>query len=70
MTEQSPSQYQSPGRAAKATSGWAVGFILFAAIIMLMAGIFLMTREPANPETPTTLAGIAVSVVILTVTSP
>jgi hypothetical protein len=40
MTEQSPSQYQSPGRAGKATSGWAVGFILFAAILMIMVGVF------------------------------
>jgi hypothetical protein len=40
MTEQSPSQYQSPGRAGKATSGWAVGFILFAAIMMIMVGVF------------------------------
>jgi hypothetical protein len=40
MTEQSPSQYQSAGRAGKATSGWAVGFILFAAIMMIMAGVF------------------------------
>ena len=40
MTEQSPSQYQSAGRAGKATSGWAVGFILFAAIMMIMVGLF------------------------------
>ena len=40
MTEQSPSQYQSAGRAGKAPSGWAVGFILFAAIMMIMAGVF------------------------------
>jgi hypothetical protein len=40
MTEQSPSQYQSVGRAEKATSGWAVGFILFAAIMMIMVGVF------------------------------
>jgi hypothetical protein len=40
MTEQSPSQYQSAGRAGKATSGWAVGFILFAAIMMIMVGVF------------------------------
>jgi hypothetical protein len=40
MTEQSPSQYRSAGRAGEATSGWAVGFILFAAIMMIMAGIF------------------------------
>jgi hypothetical protein len=40
MTEQSPSQYQSAGRAEKATSGWAVGFIMFAAIMMIMVGVF------------------------------
>jgi hypothetical protein len=40
MTEQSPSQYRSGARAGEATSGWAVGFILFAAIMMLMAGVF------------------------------
>jgi hypothetical protein len=40
MTEQSPSQYRSGARAGEATSGWAVGFILFAAIMMIMAGVF------------------------------
>jgi hypothetical protein len=40
MTEQGPSQYPSAGRAAQTTSGWAVGFILFAAIMMLMVGVF------------------------------
>jgi hypothetical protein len=40
MTEQSPSQYQSAGRAGNAPSGWAVGFILFAAIMMIMVGVF------------------------------
>jgi hypothetical protein len=40
MTEQGPSQYPSAGRADQATSGWAVGFILFAAIMMIMVGIF------------------------------
>jgi hypothetical protein len=40
MTEQSPSQYQSAGRAEKTTSGWAVGFIMFAAIMMIMVGVF------------------------------
>jgi len=34
------SQYRSAGRAGETTSGWAVGFILFAAIMMIMAGIF------------------------------
>jgi hypothetical protein len=33
------SQYRSAGRAEEA-SGWAVGFILFAAVMMIMAGIF------------------------------
>jgi hypothetical protein len=33
--------YSSSGsRAARETSGWAVGFILFAAIMMIMSGIF------------------------------
>jgi hypothetical protein len=33
--------YSSAGsRAARETSGWAVGFILFAAIMMIMVGIF------------------------------
>jgi hypothetical protein len=27
-------------RAGRQTSGWAVGFILFAAIMMIMAGVF------------------------------
>jgi hypothetical protein len=40
MTEQSPSQYRSGARIEQATSGWAVGFILFAAIMMIMAGVF------------------------------
>jgi hypothetical protein len=40
MTEQGPSQYPTAGRAAQTTSGWAVGFILFAAIMMLMVGVF------------------------------
>jgi hypothetical protein len=40
MTEQSPSQYRSAGRAGKATSGTAVGFILFAGIMMIMVGVF------------------------------
>jgi len=34
------SQYRAAGRAREETSGWAVGFILFAAVMMLMAGIF------------------------------
>jgi hypothetical protein len=38
MTEQTPSGY----RAARGqeTSGWAVGFILFAAIMMIISGVF------------------------------
>jgi len=40
MSEQAAPQYRSAGRAAQATSGWAVGFILFAAIMMIMIGIF------------------------------
>jgi hypothetical protein len=40
MTEQGPSQYPSAGRAAQTTSGWALGFILFAAIMMIMVGVF------------------------------
>jgi hypothetical protein len=33
--------YSSSGaRAGRGTSGWAVGFILFAAIMMIMSGIF------------------------------
>ena len=40
MTEQGPSQYPSAGRAEQATSGWAVGFILFAGIMMIMVGIW------------------------------
>jgi hypothetical protein len=40
MSEQAAPQHRSAGRAAEATSGWAVGFILFAAIMMIMIGIF------------------------------
>ena len=32
--------HQSAGRADQATSGWAVGLILFAAIMMMMTGVF------------------------------
>jgi hypothetical protein len=39
MTEQRPSPYLSAGRPDQTTSGWAVGFILFAAIMMVMVGI-------------------------------
>jgi hypothetical protein len=38
MTERAP--YRSGGRADQATSGWAVGLILFAAVMMLMTGVF------------------------------
>ena len=34
------SQYRSASRARDDTSGWAVGFVLFAAIMMIMAGIW------------------------------
>jgi hypothetical protein len=40
MTEQGPSQYPSAGRPDQTTSGWAVSFILFAAIMMIMVGIW------------------------------
>ena len=39
MTEQTAPQYRSAGR-AKEASGWAVGFILFAALMMIMSGVF------------------------------
>jgi hypothetical protein len=38
MTEQSPSQSRSVR--GQEPSGWAVGFILFAAIMMIMVGVF------------------------------
>jgi hypothetical protein len=38
MSEQSPSQYRSAR--GQETSGTAVGFILFAAIMMIMVGVF------------------------------
>jgi hypothetical protein len=34
------SQYRAAGRAGEEASGWAVGFVLFAAIMMIMAGIW------------------------------
>jgi hypothetical protein len=40
MTEQVSPQYRSAARAEEAPSGAAVGFILFAAIMMIMAGVF------------------------------
>jgi hypothetical protein len=39
MTEQAAPQYRSAGRTEEA-SGWAVGFILFAGIMMIMSGFF------------------------------
>jgi hypothetical protein len=39
MTDQAGSQYRAAGRQREA-SGWAVSFILFAAIMMIMAGVF------------------------------
>jgi hypothetical protein len=33
------SQYRAGSRAAQETSGWAVGFVLFAAIMLIMSGI-------------------------------
>jgi hypothetical protein len=39
VSEQTAPQYRSAGRAQEA-SGWAVGFILFAAIMMIMSGFF------------------------------
>jgi hypothetical protein len=39
MTDQAAPQYRSAGREREA-SGWAVGFILFAAIMMIMVGVF------------------------------
>ena len=40
MTEQVSPQYRSTARAEEEPSGAAVGFILFAAIMMIMAGVF------------------------------
>src|SRR5215204_3711252 len=40
MTEQVSPQYRSAARAEAQPSGAAVGFILFAAIMMIMAGVF------------------------------
>jgi hypothetical protein len=39
VSEQAAPQYRSAGR-AQATSSWAVGLILFAGIMMVMAGFF------------------------------
>ena len=40
MTEQVSPQYRSAARAEEEPSGAAVGFILFAALMMIMAGVF------------------------------
>jgi hypothetical protein len=40
MTEQVSPQYRSAARAEDEPSGAAVGFILFAAVMMIMAGVF------------------------------
>jgi len=40
MTEQVSPQYRSAARAEEEPSGAAAGFILFAAIMMIMAGVF------------------------------
>jgi len=40
MTEQVSPQYRSAARAHERPSGTAVGFILFAAIMMIMSGVF------------------------------
>jgi hypothetical protein len=39
MTDQASPQYQTASR-ARPVSSWAVGFTLFAALLMLMAGLF------------------------------
>ncbi|TCN35106.1 hypothetical protein EV644_117127 [Kribbella orskensis] len=39
MTDQAASEYRAAGEAQE-TSGWAVGFILFAGVVMVTAGIF------------------------------
>jgi hypothetical protein len=39
VTEQTAPQYRSTGRTEE-VSGWAVGFIMFAGIMMIMAGFF------------------------------
>jgi hypothetical protein len=38
MSEQTPAGYRATR--GQQTTGWAVGFILFAAIMMIMAGFF------------------------------
>src|SRR6476620_4362958 len=40
MTGQAASHYSSAGHEGDSPSGWAVGFILFAGVMMLMAGAF------------------------------
>jgi hypothetical protein len=39
VTERTAARYRSAGR-AKEASGWAVGFMLFAGLMMITAGIF------------------------------
>ena len=34
------SQYRAASRAGEETSGWAAGFVLFAAVMMIMAGVW------------------------------
>ncbi|HKQ00171.1 MAG TPA: hypothetical protein VJ735_07545 [Actinomycetes bacterium] len=40
MTEEASPQYRSAARAEAEPTGWAVGFILFAGIMMILAGVF------------------------------
>jgi hypothetical protein len=40
MAEQTAPQYRSAAHGSEAASGWAVGFIVFAAVMMIMAGVF------------------------------
>ena len=40
MSEQAAQPYRSASRGEREASGWAVGFILFAAIMMIMSGAF------------------------------
>ena len=40
MTEELPPMSRRESREREASSGWAVGFILFAAIMMIMVGVF------------------------------
>jgi len=40
MSDQASSRYTAADRERHATSGWAVGLMVFAAIMMMMAGVF------------------------------